>query len=148
MRCRKLIGALAAVLSHQASSTSVLHAQALYAAPVVNGSLAESANKWLLSRMSAGFSGAVLIARGDDVLLRAGYGLANAEKGIPWTTSMGGQIGSISKQFTAAAIMDLWDRRLLRPTDSVGKFFPAFATSATRGIPIHQLLSHTSGLPD
>lgn len=138
----------ATLLTIALASPALAQAQGIYSTTVLEGPRAAAAHKWVLSRLSSGYSGAVLIAEGDNVVLRAGYGVANAEKGIPWTTSIIGQIGSISKQFTAAAIMDLWDRKLLKPKDSVGKFFPTLANRATRGITIHQLLSHTSGLPD
>lgn len=145
MRTRVMV---AAILSFGLFGASTGQAQGLYSTTALEGPRAAAAHKWILTRLSSGFSGSVIIAEGDKVVLRAGYGVANAEKGIPWSTTMVGQIGSISKQFTAAAIMDLWDRKLLKPTDTVGKFFPRLASRATRRITIHQLLSHTSGLPD
>ena len=149
VRVRRLaLPSILAILAFIPGVPGAAQAQGLYSTSTLEGPRAAAVHKWMLSRLSSGFSGAVLIAEGDNVVLRAGYGVANAEKGIPWTSSIVGQIGSISKQFTAAAIMDLWDRKLLKPTDSVGKFFPTFTTKATRGITIHQLLSHTSGLPD
>ena len=53
--------------------------------------------------VSSGFMGAVLVARGDDVLLNEGYGLANLEWGIANAPDTKFRIGSITKQFTAAS---------------------------------------------
>src|SRR5437867_1716202 len=91
----------------------------------------------------AGFSGAVLVAHGDSVLLEKAYGHAGqaAVAGGPafW-------LASDSKQFTATAILRLQEAGRLRVTDSIGRFFGAVPADK-RGITLHQLLTHTSGLP-
>jgi CubicO group peptidase (beta-lactamase class C family) len=55
-----------------------------------------------------GFSGAILVEKDGVVVMRAGYGWANRDKHIPFTTRTIAQIGSLTKQFTATAIADLW----------------------------------------
>ena len=96
------------------------------------------------SEARAGFSGVVLIAQGDSVLLDRAYGKVAA------TAAAGGEpafwLASNSKQFTAAAILRLQEAGRLRVTDSIGVFFKDVPLDK-RAITIHQLLTHTSGLP-
>lgn len=100
----------------------------------------------LLEEGTRGFSGSVLVARGGDVLHRGGYGLADREAGVPFRPETVSTIGSITKQFTGAAILRLQERGRLRVDDPVGRFFPDAPTDKA-GITIHQLLTHTAGLP-
>ena len=59
------------------------------------------------------FMGAVLVARGDEILLSKGYGQANAEWNIPNTPATKFRLGSLTKQFTAASILLLEERGTL-----------------------------------
>jgi CubicO group peptidase (beta-lactamase class C family) len=80
------------------------------------------------------------------LILKAGYGWANRERQIPFTPSTIAQIGSLTKQFTAAAIVDLAMQGKLRFDDTLAQHLghvPPRATSIT----INQLLTHTAGLP-
>jgi CubicO group peptidase (beta-lactamase class C family) len=92
-----------------------------------------------------GFSGSVLIARRGDVLVRKGYGMANYESDIPNTPQTKFHIASISKDFTAAAIM-LLEERGLSTTDTLKKYIPDYPNGDS--ITIHHLLIHTSGIPN
>ncbi len=123
-----------------------LGAQDVYATPTLEGPRATAANDYVVKRLSAGFAGTILVAQKGKVIWRGGYGMANHERGIPWSTTIVAPIGSVTKIFTAAAVMDLWDRQLLTPTDKMSKFFPKYTNSGTAGITVHQLLTHTSGL--
>jgi CubicO group peptidase (beta-lactamase class C family) len=89
--------------------------------------------------------GAVLVARGTQVLFSKGYGMANLEWNVPNTSTTKFEIASISKQFTAAAILLLEERGKLRVTEPIKSFLPD-APSAWDAITFHHLLSHTSGL--
>lgn len=71
------------------------------------------------------FSGALLIIKNDKKLFSKGYGWANREKKIPFTSATLGSMGSITKAFTAAAIMKLVEQRRLSLNDNLKKFFPA-----------------------
>jgi CubicO group peptidase (beta-lactamase class C family) len=93
----------------------------------------------------SGYQGAVLVAKGGEVVLSQGYGLADREKQWPWTAETYVSIGSITKQFTAAAILKLEAQGKLAVEDTVGKFF-ADAPQGKRAITLHHLLTHTSGL--
>lgn len=100
-----------------------------------------------LERLEAfGFSGALLVASPDSPPFSRGYGLANREAGIPFEPTTIFDIGSITKQFTAAAILRLQADGRLGVQDSLGRFF-ADVPEDKRGITLHHLLTHTSGLP-
>jgi CubicO group peptidase (beta-lactamase class C family) len=90
------------------------------------------------------FNGAILVARNGNVLLDKGYGMANYELSVPITPKSRFHIASVSKGFTAAAIMILQERGKLSVNDAVGKFVPDFPNG--NKITLHQLLNHTSGL--
>jgi CubicO group peptidase (beta-lactamase class C family) len=93
------------------------------------------------------FQGAVLVARGGTVILSKGYGLADAERGIPNTPQTRFRLASVTKQFTAMAIMILQSRGRLDVQDSICAHL-ADCPDAWRPISIHNLLTHTSGLPN
>ena len=87
---------------------------------------------------------AVLVARDGKIVVQEGFGWADPAKKIPVTAETRFRIGSITKQFTAAAILRLADGGKLSLTDPLGKFFSDFPGGD--GITIHQLLTHTSGI--
>jgi CubicO group peptidase (beta-lactamase class C family) len=92
-----------------------------------------------------GFNGTILIARGGRVLLSRGYGMANYELGVPNTSQTKFHIASVSKTFTAAAIMLLAERGLLNINDPLTKFIPNYPNGDK--ITVHHLLNNTSGIP-
>ena len=94
----------------------------------------------------AGFSGAVLVAQNGEVVFKNGYGLADRKKYIPITSETVFDIGSLSKQFTAAAILHLEEQGKLQVTDTLTNFFDN-VPSDKANITLHQLLTHSSGLP-
>jgi CubicO group peptidase (beta-lactamase class C family) len=91
------------------------------------------------------FRGAVLVARGDDVLFSKGYGLADESTGALNTPHTRFRIGSVSKQFTAMAIFKLQDLGRLAVTDRVCRHV-APCPAAWEPITIEHLLTHTSGI--
>ena len=93
------------------------------------------------------FMGAVLVARGDSVLLDNGYGSADIAWGISNTPTTRFRIASVSKQFTAAAIMRLVDEGKLRLDDRLSDHLRPIAPSLAH-IMLSQLLTHTSGMGD
>lgn len=92
------------------------------------------------------FSGAVLVARNGVPVFRRAFGLANREWGVPNTPDTRFRIGSITKQFTATAILQLAEAGKLSVGDAVSKYYPE-APPAWSGIAIRHLLTHTSGIP-
>jgi len=91
------------------------------------------------------FNGAVLVAQSGKPLLAKGYGMANYEWSIPAAPDTRFRLGSITKQFTAMAVLLLEQEGKLSVDDPVSRHW-SDAPEAWRGITIHQLLTHTSGL--
>jgi CubicO group peptidase (beta-lactamase class C family) len=97
--------------------------------------------------MTAGqFMGSVLVARGDEVQFVRSYGYADLERQIPNTPTTKFRIGSITKQFTAAAILLLEEQGKLHLEDPIRKHLPG-APPAWDGVTLFHLLTHTSGIP-
>ena len=93
-----------------------------------------------------GFNGTILIAKSGKTLLSKGYGLANYELNVPNTPQTKFHIASVSKTFTAAAIMMLQERGLLNVSDPLTKFIPDYPNGDK--ITVHHLLTNTSGIPN
>ena len=93
------------------------------------------------------FTGAVLVARNGEILLSQGYGLADREKNLPNTPQTKYRLGSITKQFTAMAILMLQAQNKLKVQDPICHYVPECPT-LWQDITIHHLLTHTSGIPD
>lgn len=89
---------------------------------------------------------AILVEKDGQVILRKGYGLANVELGVPVQPEMVFEIGSVTKQFTGAAILMLAERGQIRFDDEITRFFPDFPTHGKK-ITVEHLLTHTSGIP-
>jgi CubicO group peptidase (beta-lactamase class C family) len=107
--------------------------------------LEASVDGLLGSRFKGQSSGAaVLLARDGKVLLRKGYGLANVELGVPVTPETKFRIGSITKQFTAAAILKLQEEGKLSVADKLTKYFPDWPRGDE--VTLQHLLTHTSGI--
>lgn len=107
--------------------------------------LRDQINAYLNGLVESGFSGAVLVARDGEILLREGYGLANDAQQLPVAPDTVFLFGSITKQFTAAAILHLEMQGLLNTQDRISEYFDAVPEDKA-GITIHQLLTHSSGL--
>lgn len=106
----------------------------------------ERIDNHLTRSVDNGFSGAVLIADGNKIILKKGYGDANRAAETPITTATLFDIGSVTKQFTAAAIMLLEKDGKLSVDDTLARYFPTVPEDKQR-ITVHQLLTHSSGLP-
>jgi CubicO group peptidase (beta-lactamase class C family) len=110
--------------------------------------IATRADQYLSTWAKQGrFSGTVLLAKDGKVLLRKSYGMANYELGVPNTPETVYRIGSITKSFTALAILQLEERGLLKVSDPVRKYVPEVPAD-WGDISIHLLLCHKSGIPD
>ncbi|MGF6648363.1 serine hydrolase domain-containing protein [Paraburkholderia sp. GAS82] len=92
------------------------------------------------------FTGVVLVAKAGEIIFRQGFGFANRQWAIPNTPETRFRIGSITKQFTAAAILRLTERGKLGVHDRLGQHLPD-APESWHNVTIHQLLTHTSGVP-
>ncbi len=93
----------------------------------------------------AKFNGNVLVAHNGKVLYKGSFGVSNYKTKDQLSDSSEFQLGSVSKQFTAVAIMMLKEQGKLDYSDTIQKFYPEFPY---KGITIGMLLSHRSGLPN
>jgi CubicO group peptidase (beta-lactamase class C family) len=112
-----------------------------------NQSVADEMTAYLQAYLETGFfMGSVLVARADEVLLNQGYGMANLEHGIANTPQTKFRLGSITKQFTAAAVLQLQERGLLQVNDFISTYLPHYPQGEQ--ITVHHLLTHTAGIPN
>jgi CubicO group peptidase (beta-lactamase class C family) len=88
---------------------------------------------------------AIAVVKGRDTIVAKGYGLADLENDVPATAQTVYRIGSITKQFTAAAIMQLVEAGRVSLDDELTKFLPAYPTAGHR-VTVRHLLTHTSGI--
>ena len=114
---------------------------------IVHGELGRKADSLLTQAAEGGFSAVILIARGDTILLRRGYGWADRGKKTPFSPNTIFDIGSITKQFTAAGILALEAQGKLSVQDSLGRYFPNAPADKAR-ITLHQVMTHSAGFDD
>jgi CubicO group peptidase (beta-lactamase class C family) len=107
----------------------------------LSGSISEQVDQYLSNQE---FQGTVLISKDGEVLFKEGYGMAAPN--VQNTPNTLYQIASLSKSFTAVAIMQLAEKQKLNVDDPLAKYFPDFPNGDT--ITIGHLLSHSSGIPD
>ncbi|MHB1328083.1 MAG: serine hydrolase domain-containing protein [Gemmatimonadales bacterium] len=119
-------------------------AQAL-PAPATVQRLADSLSK---AFVAGGGSPSVVVSvvRGKDTLLLGGYGMANLETQQPASAKSVYRIGSVTKQFTAAAVMQLVEQGKVKLDDPIGKYLPSLPDTWEPAT-VRQLLNHTSGIP-
>ncbi len=114
--------------------------------PDANQEVVPKINEYMDGLVKAGkFNGTLLIARDGKVLVSKGYGMSNFELDVPNTPQTKFRIGSITKPFTAMAIMLLQQRGKLTFQDSICKYLSE-CPAGWQQITLHHLLSHTSGL--
>jgi len=114
-------------------------------APIVAGETGRRVDEYLSRLERFGFSGGAVVVRGKDVVLLKGYGQADRARGIPMTTDSVFNLGSITKQFTAAAILTLEMQGKLAVGDPISKYLDGVPADKA-GITLHHLLTHSSGL--
>jgi len=100
---------------------------------------------YLDSAETAGSSGGLLVAHNGETLISTGYGLAHRAAGHPATPETVFDMGSLTKTFTAAAIMVLQEQGALSVNDRLVTYFPDIPADKA-DITLHHLLTHTSGL--
>ena len=89
---------------------------------------------------------AVALVRGRDTLVFSAWGKADLENDIAASPRSVYRVGSVTKQFTSAAVMQLVEQGKVKLEDSIAAFLPALP-AAWRGVTVRQLLNHTSGIP-
>src|SRR5262245_59414655 len=134
-----LLPSLHALLLQVASATSG-------AAPRdgVAGTAAERIDSFLTRLSGFDYDGSILVVQEGKVTLRKAYGFADRVTASRYTTDAVFDIGSLAKQFTAAAVLELERREKLALDDPLGQFFPD-APADKIDITVEQLLTHTAG---
>lgn len=117
---------------------------ALRQGEVSQGEAARRIDDYLTRLVPHGFSGAVLVAADGKVVLKKAYGFANRAANQLYTVDMVSSIGSVTKQFTGAAIVKLEMMGKLKTSDPISKYLPGVPDDK-QGTTIHQLLTHTAG---
>jgi CubicO group peptidase (beta-lactamase class C family) len=109
--------------------------------------LADKIDKYIQAKVDFyNFSGAVLVAKNDSIILHKGYGLADREWNVPNSVDTKFRIGSNTKQFTAVCILQLEEEGKLSLNDNLSKYFTGFEYGDT--VTIQMLLTHSSGIQD
>lgn len=93
------------------------------------------------------FNGSVLVADNGKVLYQKGLGLANMEWNIPNTPDTKFRLGSITKQFTATLVLQLVEQGKIKLDGKLSDYLPDYRKDTGEKVTIHNLLSHTSGIP-
>jgi len=99
---------------------------------------------WRNTVIKSNFSGVVLVTSENKVLFKEAFGLANREEKIPFSEDTIFNIGSLTKQFTATAILKLQESNKLSVNDPLTKFFDNIPDDKKK-ITVHHLLTHTAG---
>lgn len=134
-------------LPETATLTSTVAAPEALSEPTTFAEPLPGLDAYLRDLAGAGqFMGSALVARGGQVLLDQGYGLADVNSNQPNTPQTKFRIGSLTKMFTAAAVLRLQEQGLLSVQDPASRFVPEYPGG--EAITIHQLLTHTSGVPE
>jgi CubicO group peptidase (beta-lactamase class C family) len=115
--------------------------------PFVSADTQKNLEEFLRRADAYGFTGAVLVGKGDEILFQGAVGFANHETGLRPAEDTAYSVGSITKQFTAAAILHLESEGKLHTDDPVSKHLD-FIPEDKKGVTLHHLLTHTSGVAD
>lgn len=107
----------------------------------------EAIHQALLSQTEEhGFSGAVIVERGGEPILEAGYGYADRETMVPYSIDTVSQIDSNAKQFTGLAVVMLAEEGLLDMDAPISTYLPEIPAASSQ-LTLNQLLTHSAGLP-
>jgi CubicO group peptidase (beta-lactamase class C family) len=140
---RRTLGFLVAI-AMAGTATVAQSPTTLRAGEVLQGAAAQRIDDYLTRLVPHGFSGAVLVAAEGKMVLKKAYGFANRATNQLYTVDMVSCIGSVSKQFTGAAIVKLEMMGKLKTSDPISKYLPGVPADK-QGITIHHLLTHTAG---
>jgi len=144
-RAASALGACAALASCGAAPTDGRVAQALTVTALpgpTKDKINRIADDWIVSRRAVGT--AVVIAQDQAVVYASGFGVQRLPSGPLVTAETPFRIGSVTKQFTAAAILRLAQQGRLSLSDRLSKYFPAFPGAGD--VTLYELLTHTSGI--
>lgn len=113
----------------------------------VEGKVAEQVDVFITDAASKGYAGSLVVEKDGTLILAKGYGFANRREKVPVTPDTIFDIGSVTKQFTAAAILKLEEQGRLKVEDTISLYFDNIPEDK-KNITLHQLLTHTAGFPE
>ncbi|WP_092544845.1 serine hydrolase domain-containing protein [Zunongwangia mangrovi] len=114
-----------------------------------NSQINSKIHSFLSDLTSEDFSGAILVAKNDSIIEHRAYGLASKELNVKNKIDMKFNIASITKSFTAVAILQLYEQRKIDLNTPIGKYLKDYPNEKVRNsVTIDQLLTHTAGLPN
>lgn len=116
--------------------------------PVSEGEFWAELDSYITERVNtdgAGYS--ILVAQNSEITFSKGWGLANIDKALPCTPDTPIELASLTKQFTAFAVLILYEQDLLDLDTKIVDYFPEFP-QAWSEITVHHLLIHQSGIPN
>ena len=148
-RTRTVFGLILLAIARPSSAATAQGASAP-AAPqrpdvaAVRRTIDSLANAFLAAREAPGVS--IMVVRGRETIVNKGYGFADLENEVPAGPKTVYRIGSITKQFTSASVMQLVEAGRVRLDDSIGTYLTTLP-ARWRGVSVQQLLNHTSGIP-
>jgi Beta-lactamase class C and other penicillin binding proteins len=93
------------------------------------------------------FNGSILVAEQGKIIYEKGFGMANMEWAIPNQPDTKFRIGSVTKQFTAALVLQLVEEGKIKLDGKISDYLPDYRKDTGEKVTIHQLLNHTSGIP-
>ncbi len=111
----------------------------------LNRSIIAELDNYYRTQVRAGFNGSVLVGHNGKIIYERYFGFSNKERRIPLSENSPGQLASVSKTFTSAAILYLYQHKYLNIDDPVNHYLKEFPYP---NITIKMLLNHRSGLPD
>jgi CubicO group peptidase (beta-lactamase class C family) len=118
----------------------------VHAAPASSQDVAARIDQVLSATYKADAPGAtVIVVKDGKTILRKGYGLADVERKLPLAPDTVMRLGSVTKQFTAAAIMMLVDEGKIKLDDDITVYLPDYPAQGKK-VSIEHLLTHTSGI--
>ncbi len=127
--------------------TLLFSSRAITSAEIVEGELGSRLDRHMQDVAAKGFGGALLVAKNGHLVIAKGFGLASHSPDVPFRADTDFDIGSITKQFTAAGIIKLEQAGKLRLDQRIGDFFQIVPPDKAP-ITLHQLLTHSAGLVD
>ena len=137
---------LAAIFGLCLAFNLYVSAQNAPASPPSAEQIAEKVDEYMNAALRVdGFSGTILVARDGKPIVSKGYGMANIELNVPNKPENIFRLGSVTKQFTAMAVMMLQERGKLSVSDPICKYFTE-CPEAWKPLTIRNLLTHTSGI--
>ena len=95
-----------------------------------------------------GFNGSILVQKDGEISFARSFGLANIPFKVPNTNQTKYKIASITKVFTSVLVLQLYEQGKVDLNKTIGTYLPDYTGEGTGKVTLHQLLNHTSGLPN